>query len=135
MLALARRTNGKPYRDRADLTPSHLGRAVVARGLLEAEADLHIHGIVVGRINAVRLVLEPGSQMEGDIVAEDVRIAGRFLGRVFAPNVAIDGTADVSGRIFHTTITVARGARVDGRMPWRPVSFFETLDELPETQP
>ncbi len=47
----------------------------------------------------------------------------------------IDETADVTGRIFHTTITVARGARVDGRMPWRPLSYFETLDELPETQP
>jgi cytoskeletal protein CcmA (bactofilin family) len=135
MLALARRTNGKPYRDRAELGPSHLGPGFAARGLLESESDLHIHGKVVGRINAIRLILEPGSHIEGDVVAEDVRIAGRFSGRIFAPNVAIDASADVSGRIFHTTVTVARGARVDGRMPWRPATYFETLEDLPETQP
>src|ERR1041385_4135994 len=135
MLPFAPRQNGKPHRDRADQVPSQLGPAFVATGLLESEADLHIHGRIVGRINAVRLVLEPGSRIEGDIVAEDVRIGGKFMGRIFAPNVTIDATADVSGRIFHTTVTVARGARVDGRMPWRPVSYFETLEELPETQP
>lgn len=73
--------------------------------------------------------------MEGDVLAGDVRIAGRFSGRVFAPNVTIEATADVQGRIFHNTITVARGARVDGRMPWRPSSYFETLEDIPETQP
>jgi cytoskeletal protein CcmA (bactofilin family) len=135
MLALARRTNGKPFRDRGELVPSHLGAAFLARGVLDSDADLHIHGRIVGRINGIRVILEPGSQVEGDVVAEDVRIAGRFSCRNFAPSVAIDGTADVSGRIFHTTLTVARGARVDGRMPWRPVTYFETLEELPETQP
>jgi len=41
----------------------------------------------------------------------------------------------VEGRIFHTNLIVAQGAHVDGRMPWRPVSYFETLDHLPEIRP
>jgi hypothetical protein len=51
---------------------------------------------------------------------------------VFAPSVSIEASADVEGRLFHTQIAVAQGARLNGRMPWRPVSYFETLDQLPE---
>jgi hypothetical protein len=46
--------------------------------------------------------------------------------------VSIEASAHVEGRLFHTQIAVAQGARLNGRMPWRPVSYFETLDQLPE---
>ena len=36
--------------------------------------------------------------------------------------------AEIDGRIFHTNVTVERGARVTARMPWRPISYFETLE-------
>ena len=55
-------------------------------------------------------------------------------GRVFALNVTLESSAEITGRVFHNTITVARGARIDARMPWRPPSYFETLDQLPETR-
>ena len=119
----------------ADLPASQLGTAATVTGVLDTDGELQIHGSVVGRINAERLVLCRHGQVEGDIVAKDVRIGGRLNGRVFALNVTLDDTADVSGRIFHNTVTVARGARFEGRMPWRPPSYFEALDQLPETRP
>lgn len=119
----------------ADLPLSQLGTAATVTGVLDTDGELQIHGSVVGRINAERLVLCRHGQVEGDIVAKDVRIGGRLNGRVFALNVTLDDTADVSGRIFHNTVTVARGARFEGRMPWRPPSYFEALDQLPETRP
>jgi hypothetical protein len=48
--------------------------------------------------------------------------------------VTLESSAEITGRVFHNTITVARGARIDARMPWRPPSYFETLDQLPETR-
>ena len=120
----------------ADALPSsQLGTALTVTGQLDAGGELQIHGSVVGRINAERLVLCMHGSVEGDIVARDVRIGGRLNGRVFALNVTLDETADVQGRIFHNTVTVARGARFEGRMPWRPPSYFEALDQLPETRP
>ncbi len=117
------------------LPTSQLGTATTVTGVLDTEGELQVHGSVVGRINAERLVLCRHGHVEGDIVARDVRIGGRLNGRVFALNVTLDDTADVSGRIFHNTVTVARGARFEGRMPWRPPSYFEALDQLPETRP
>ena len=136
MFAQARQTNGRILlRDADAAPPSHFGRELTVNGRIETHGTLHIHGAIVGRIDAGRLVIEEGSDVEGDVLAHEVRIAGRFQGRIFAPTVTVEASADVQGRIFHTTITVARGARVDGRMPWRPASFFENLDDIPETQP
>jgi cytoskeletal protein CcmA (bactofilin family) len=121
-------------REPASLPISTLGVATMVTGVLDTGGELTIHGSVLGRINAERLVLGARGYVEGDIVAKDVHIGGRLNGRVFALNVTLDDTADVSGRIFHNTVTVAPGARFEGRMPWRPASYFEALDQLPETR-
>ena len=124
-----------PAREIADQAPSRLGKALTVKGLVETDGELHVDGMVEGRIHADRLVVRSGGTVEGDIVARDVCIQGRLIGRIFALNVAVESSADVRGRIFHHTVSVAFGARVDGRMPWRPLNYFETLDELPETRP
>jgi len=114
---------------------SQLGTASLVKGVLDSEGVVEIHGTFHGRINADCLILGAMGNIEGDIVAREVRIAGRLLGRIFALTVTLEETADVTGRIFHNAVTVARGARFEGRMPWRPANYFETLDQLPETQP
>jgi len=137
MFALPRRPDARvaPAQRGAELPPSYLRSSLRIRGVLEAECELTIGGIVIGRIAALKLIIAPGGHVEGDIVAKEVVIAGSLKGRVFAPTVAVEETAHIDGRIFHHTISVARGAHFDGRMPWRPINYFETLDQLPETQP
>ena len=116
----------------AEMPASYLGTALTAEGFLDTDGDIHIHGRVFGRVCADRLVLGSGGYLEGDVVARDVHIGGRLTGRIFALNVTLDSSADVTGRIFHHEVTVAKGARVDARMPWRPPSYFESLEQLPE---
>jgi cytoskeletal protein CcmA (bactofilin family) len=105
---------------------------VAVRGILEIDGELVVAGRVKGRIAALKLVIAAGGHVEGDIVAREVVISGRLNGRVFAPTVFVEASAEIEGRIFHTFVTVARGARVTGRMPWRPVSYFDSLKQLPE---
>jgi cytoskeletal protein CcmA (bactofilin family) len=130
------RTFARPSgsRGEADQPKSHLGRSVTVTGVIDTDGEVHIHGKMLGRINAGSLVLSSEGHVEGDVVAREARIGGRFNGRIFAINVTLDSSADVTGRVFHNTITVAKGARIDARMPWRPPSYFETLDQLPETK-
>ncbi|HTT85045.1 MAG TPA: polymer-forming cytoskeletal protein [Rhizomicrobium sp.] len=125
----------QPRRGDAALPVSRIGNGLTVTGNLDTEGELHVHGRVQGSLRADRLVLATDGEVEGDIVARDARICGRVNGRVFALNVTVDSTADITGRIFHHTVEVARGARVDARMPWRPLNFFETLEQIPETQP
>jgi cytoskeletal protein CcmA (bactofilin family) len=137
MFALGRRSDAMPapIRRGVELPPSYLSSGLRIRGVLEAECELTLGGTIVGRIAALKLVIAPGGRVEGDIVAREVVIGGFLKGRVFAPTVTVAETAHIEGRLFHHTISVARGAHFDGRMPWRPINYFETLDQLPETQP
>lgn len=113
---------------------SHLSKAITIKGDLESDGELQIYGNVSGQVCADRLVVGAGGYLEGDVIARDVHIEGRMEGRIFALNVTLDSSAEVNGRIFHNTITVAKGARIDARMPWRPPSYFETLETLPEAR-
>lgn len=116
------------------LAPSRLGRALKVTGTVDMDGELTIDGTVSGRINATRVILGTESHVEGDVVAREVHVEGRFTGRIFALNVTVESSANVTGRIFHNTVSVAKGARIEGRMPWRPPSYFETLTQLPETR-
>ena len=136
MSAVPRRTLVKPPAAHADELPtSHLGRTVTIKGVLDTDGEVHIHGNVRGRINADRIVVCSDGYFEGDIVAREVRITGRLNGRVFAFSVTLDDSASIIGRIFHHRATVAKGARIEGRMPWRPLNYFESFDQPPENQP
>jgi len=110
---------------------AHLGRALTVTGVLDTDGEVHVAGKVLGQINADRLVVTSSGYVEGDVIARDVRILGRFNGRVFAFSVTLDSTADIIGRIFHHIATVAQGARIDGRMPWRPLNYFESFVQPP----
>jgi cytoskeletal protein CcmA (bactofilin family) len=139
MLTMARRTSDQRpgvniALSEAQGPSSFLGPGVGIQGALEINGELVVSGQVHGRIAAVRLVIAAGGYVEGDVIANEVVIAGRLNGRVFAPTVVIEEQAEIEGRIFHTNVTVARGARVTGRMPWRPINYFETLDKLPEAR-
>lgn len=129
MFALKARNAPEP------LPMSRLGRGLTVIGHLETEGELQILGHVRGRIDADVLIVAECGCVEGDVLAREVRIAGQFAGRIFAPIVTLEDKADVCGRIFHHQVSVARGARFEGRMPWRPPQYFESLDQLPETQP
>ena len=125
--------SGTAYSE-AETPRSFLGPGVGIEGALEIKGELVVCGLVRGRIAALKLVIAIDGCVEGDVVAHEVVIAGRLIGRVFAPTVTIEDSAEIDGRIFHTNVTVARGARVTGRMPWRPINYFETLDKLPEVR-
>ena len=115
-----------------DSQASRLGKALTVQGVLDTDGELHIHGCVFGRINADRVVLASDGYVEGDVVAREAHIGGRVTGRIFALNVTLESSANITGRVFHNSIKVADGARIDGRMPWRPPNFFESLKQLPE---
>jgi cytoskeletal protein CcmA (bactofilin family) len=121
-------------RDGMELHASYLANGLVIRGVLDTGGELYIHGNVIGRINADRVVIGTDGHVEGDVVARDVHVEGRLFGRIFAPNVTVDSSALIEGRIFHSSITVAKGARVVGPMPWRPPSYFDSLEQLPEAR-
>ena len=127
-----------PLRKKKDLAAaapdvaSVIGPSLIIEGTLESAGEIHILGRVIGKVIASRVVLGVAGSLQGDVLTQDMLISGAFQGRAFAVNVTVAPSAQIQGRIFHHKATVAKEAKIEGLMPWRPVNFFEGLEDLPE---
>ncbi len=78
-----------------------VGQGAKLEGTLVSAGSLRIDGAVKGQINAEGdVMLSPQSQVEADIRADSVTVAGRFKGNIF-----VKGKAEL-----------ARGGRIDGNV-------------------
>ncbi len=108
---------------------SVLGREMTVYGRLDSTGEVHVHGIVSGDINAPKVTLWPDGYVEGNILAGEAHIHGHLRGRAIARMVVIGASATIEGQVFHHKIDMAKGAHIDARFPWRPVNYFEQLDQ------
>jgi cytoskeletal protein CcmA (bactofilin family) len=88
---------------------------VIIRGNIEASADLHVDGKVIGDIACASLVMGDASSVEGQIVAESARISGAVSGTIRVRELVVLRGASVEGDVSYETISIEQGAAVNGR--------------------
>jgi cytoskeletal protein CcmA (bactofilin family) len=96
-------------------TFSVIGPDVIIRGNIEASADLHVDGKVIGDIACASLVMGDASSVEGQIVAESARISGAVSGTIRVRELVVLRGASVEGDVSYETISIEQGAAVNGR--------------------
>ena len=94
--------------------PSTLSSDLVIKGNLKTTGDLQIEGVVDGDIRAHLLTVGEGATVKGEIIADDVVVNGRIIGRVRGLKVRLTSTAKVEGDIIHKTIAIESGAHFEG---------------------
>lgn len=94
--------------------PSTLSSDLVVTGNMKTTGDLQIEGMVDGDIRAHLLTVGEGATVKGEIVADDVVVNGRVVGRVRGLKVRLTSTARVEGDIIHKTIAIESGAHFEG---------------------
>ena len=100
--------------------PSHvarLGPGHHVQGDLTGSEDLVIQGAFKGKIFLLErtLTIDQKAEVEGDIEAGDVFIAGCLAGNIRATGrVVLDASADVRGDILASRISIQDGARFKG---------------------
>ncbi|RMD48213.1 MAG: polymer-forming cytoskeletal protein [Alphaproteobacteria bacterium] len=94
--------------------PSVLSADLVVKGNLKTTGDIQIEGTVEGDIRAHLLTVGEGATIKGEVVADDVVINGRVVGRVRGLKVRLTSTARVEGDIIHKTIAIESGAHFEG---------------------
>ena len=94
-----------------------LGQGASLEGNIVSAGSLRIDGQIKGQINADGdVTLSPQSQVNADIKAENVTVAGRFKG-----NITVKGSAEltrggrVDGNITCKTLVVQEGAIFQGQ--------------------
>ena len=108
-------------------TFSVLGTDVTIRGDVEASADLHVDGKVIGNIECASLVQGEESHIEGEIKAETARLSGTVKGTIEVRNLVVLKTAQIDGDVSYDPLTIEQGAAVEGRFaPLRAKSASAT---------
>ncbi|MGZ8336813.1 MAG: bactofilin family protein [Allosphingosinicella sp.] len=98
---------------------SFFGAEVVISGDVATTSQLHVDGRVDGSVRCAQLCQGGGGVIAGDIVADEARIGGLVQGTVNAATLVIEASARVTGDVTYETITIAAGARIDGRLARR----------------
>lgn len=102
------RMGGKRMAESNEVTV--IGQAAKLEGTVVSAGSLRIDGQVKGQINADGdCSLSPQSQVEADIRAQNVSVAGRFKGNIF-----VKGRAEIT-----------RGGRVDGNITCKALVIEE----------
>ncbi|MEI4197011.1 bactofilin family protein [Roseovarius sp. E0-M6] len=83
-------------------------------GNLKTTGDIQVEGTVEGDIRAHLLTIGEGATIKGEVIADDVVINGRIVGRVRGLKVRLTSTARVEGDIIHKTIAIESGAHFEG---------------------
>lgn len=108
------RPTSKPVSN-SGATFSVIGPDVTIRGDVEAAADLHVDGTVIGDVACSALVQGESSRIEGAIKAESARLSGQVKGTIEARELVILQSAGIEGDVSYKTLTIEQGAAVDGR--------------------
>ncbi|MEM9716572.1 MAG: polymer-forming cytoskeletal protein [Pseudomonadota bacterium] len=119
-------TAPKPTAPAASTTPSPaettkakppasiLSADLMVKGNLKTTGDVQILGTVEGDVRAHLLTIGEGSVVKGEVVADDVVVNGKVIGRVRGLKVRLTSTAVVEGDIIHKTIAIESGAHFEG---------------------
>lgn len=96
-------------------TFSVIGTDVTIKGDIEASADLHVDGTVVGDLTCSALVQGEASLIEGAIMADNARLSGHVKGTISAKQLVVLKSARIEGDVSYETLTIEQGAAVNGR--------------------
>ena len=108
--------NERPTTRSGNGTMSFLGAEVTVTGSIEGQGNLHIDGRVDGDVTCATLIVGNNGQVNGNITADDAKIAGTINGTVAAKVLTIEASARITGDLSYDSVSVETGAQVDGRV-------------------
>jgi len=94
--------------------PSIISSDLTIKGNVTTTGDVQVEGAIEGDIRAHLLTVGEGATVKGEIIADDVVVNGRVIGRLRGLKVRLTATARVEGDIIHKTIAIESGAHFEG---------------------
>jgi len=118
---------------KAKPAPSVLSSDLLITGNLKTSGDIQVEGQVEGDIRAHLLTVGEGATVKGEVVADDVVVNGRIVGRVRGLKVRLTSTARVEGDIIHKTIAIESGAHFEGSVQRQDDPLATGSKKMPTT--
>lgn len=99
----------------ANSAPSIISADVKIVGNISTVGELQLDGIVEGDVICSELTMGEHGGVTGTVSAENLVIRGTVAGTMRARSVRLEKTAKVSGDVWHETLSVEAGARIEGQ--------------------
>ncbi len=93
---------------------SVLSSDLTITGNVRSSGDIQIEGIVEGDVRAQTLIVGETATVKGEVVAEEVIVHGRVVGRLRGLKVRLSSSARCEGDIVHKMIAIESGAHFEG---------------------
>ena len=114
-------------------------------GTFTSRGTVIVMGSLKGRVEAVRLRIEPGASVDAEVIVDEAIVAGEFTGTLTCrERLEARPTGRISGRVETFKLMLHEGASVEGEMHMlaeRPRDASETIrgsaplrGETPETK-
>jgi cytoskeletal protein CcmA (bactofilin family) len=87
---------------------------LVVSGNLVSEGNIHVDGTVEGDVQTVHLTIGSSGVIKGRVFGREVKISGRVVGSITACELVLEESAVIEGDINYQSLTVARGAKMNG---------------------
>ncbi len=99
---------------KAKPAPSVLSSDLVIVGNVRSSGDIQVEGNVEGDVRASMLIVGESATVKGEVMAEEVVVHGRVVGRLRGLKVRLSSSARCEGDIVHKTIAIESGAHFEG---------------------
>jgi cytoskeletal protein CcmA (bactofilin family) len=103
-----------PQGSQRKAAPSILSTDLVITGNVKSTGDIQVEGTVEGDIRAAHLTVGETATIRGEVVADEVVVNGRVVGKLRGMKVHLTSSARVEGDIIHKTIAIESGAHFEG---------------------
>lgn len=109
-------------------SPSLLSNDLTIKGNISTSGDIQIEGTIEGDVRAHLLTVGETATIRGEVIADDVVVNGRVIGRVRGLKVRLTASAKVEGDIVHKTIAIESGAHFEGSVQRQEDPLNESND-------
>jgi cytoskeletal protein CcmA (bactofilin family) len=93
---------------------SVLSSDLIITGNVRTSGDITVEGTVEGDIRAQVLIVGESATVKGEVIADEVVVHGRVVGRLRGLKVRLSASARCEGDIVHKTIAIESGAHFEG---------------------
>lgn len=104
------KTKAKPK----PVAPTIISADMRITGNITSEGEVQVDGVVDGDVRGAKVSIGASGHVAGAVSADRILVRGRVNGQIRAQLVTLTRTAQVKGDIYHDSLSMESGAKLEG---------------------
>ena len=101
-------------RKRKPVAPTIISSDMRITGNITSEGEVQVDGVVDGDVRGAKVSIGTSGHIAGAVSGERILVRGRVNGQIRAQLVTLTRSAQVKGDIYHDTLSMESGAKLEG---------------------